>query len=857
MGRSSVVSAKSATSADRIDRAPTSNRTHITNLAFIVLAVAVLFWRVFLLGETLIDVAALNNQLPWGYYAERSDYPYNRTDLTDTYITRDYFVVQSYRDGEKPLWNPYTMAGHPIYADGVTRTMSPFLLFYTFLDLPLGYSVARIAELMLAALFMYLFLVGIGVSARSSLIGSMVFAFSAHSMLHLTGLGWWGGLMWLPLIFLFMDRALRRRSYTNAILAGVFFAMQFFCGFTANQIYYAGAIVLYYLFFGLGARRQANGVEQAALGTALGMMAVTLAVGLALAATQWVPVMELLQYSNRRIVPTDQGYIYLPPWYLATLVFPDLFGAARDAEILKLFTSLNVSHDHILYFGIAALAPLGFALYSFRRADSRGQVRFFTLLAALALFLMMAAPLYVHVTRFIPVAQTIRVITRAGVLFVFAGSTLIAFGVDLLLEAEAARLEKYGRWFRNLLVLTGVLVVLAIVASYSMKAKGLFEGFAGERPVGSGAMDFARRAAAAVAVQFMPPNAGIFIPLLLFLLCFFVLRRFITGRISGEAFGLLLILLLVPDLAWNSGQFNTTSNRSRVFPSTKITDALHSLPPGRVLVAPSDLETNRRASADPGREKIIAPPNTLLAYRIPTVTGKDQLFPKSYREFCALIEPQWNLSHVVFDETQSRYFDLLNVRYVLTHSSNQPPEGCKLLLSEEGVSLYENKAAMPRAFFPDREIQAASHEDALKLLRDPSFDPRSSAVIEASSGPNSAQRPSVPPDSNVGADSQAKIVGDKGNLVVVSTESEDGGLLVLADNYYQGWSAMIDEQPVELLRANYTMRAVRVPPGRHVVYFEFDPPVLRLSTYASLTSAGLVGLILTVAFLRDRRRARH
>jgi hypothetical protein len=419
--------------------------------------VAALFWRVFLLGETLIDVAALNNQLPWGYSAEQTGYPYNRTDLTDTYITRDYFVVQTYRDHEKPLWNPYTMAGHPIYADGVTRTMSPFLLFYTFLDLPLGYSVARIAELMLAAVFMYLFLAGIGVSARGSLLGSLVFAFSAHSMLHLTGLGWWGGLMWLPLIFLFMDRALKRGSYANAILAGVFFAMQFFCGFMANQIYYAGAIVLYYLFFAFGGRRDTDDEQEAGFGTAVGMMVVTLVVGFALAATQWVPVMELLQYSNRRIVPTDQGYIYLPPWYLATLVFPDLFGAARDADMLKLFTSLNVSHDHILYLGVAALAPLGFAVYSFRRAESR--VRFFTMLALLALFIMMAAPLYVHVTRFIPVAQTIRVITRAGVLFIFAASALIGFGVDLFLEAEADRLEKYGRWVRIFLVLTGVLVI--------------------------------------------------------------------------------------------------------------------------------------------------------------------------------------------------------------------------------------------------------------------------------------------------------------------------------------------------------------------------------------------------------------
>src|SRR6478672_4613354 len=80
---------------------------HAVNITFITAAIIVLFWRVFFLGETLIDVNTLNNQLPWGYSAGQSDYSYNRRDLTDTYVTRDYFVVSAYRDGEFPLWNPY------------------------------------------------------------------------------------------------------------------------------------------------------------------------------------------------------------------------------------------------------------------------------------------------------------------------------------------------------------------------------------------------------------------------------------------------------------------------------------------------------------------------------------------------------------------------------------------------------------------------------------------------------------------------------------------------------------------------------------------------------------------------------
>jgi hypothetical protein len=798
---------------------------------------------VFLFGETLIDVAALDNQLPWGYNAAPSDYPYNRTDLTDTYLTREYFVVQAYRDGEMPLWNPYTMAGHPIYADGVTHTMSPFLLFYSFLDLPVGYSVARISELMLAAVFMYVFLVGIGVGPRSALLGSLVFALSAHSMMHLTGLGWWGGLMWLPLIFLFMDRALTRRSYKSAVLAGVFFAAQFFCGFMANQIYYAGAIVLYYLFFAFrSGDARGEGEERAGRSAALAMMVVTLAVGFALSATQWAPVMELLQYSNRRVVPTDQGYIYLPPWYIATLVFPNLFGAARDAEILKLFTALHVSHDHILYLGVVALVPLGFSLYSFKGEDRR--VRFFTLLALIALFTMMAAPLYIHVTRFIPVVQSIRVITRAGVLFVFAASVLIGVGVDLLLAADASRLERFSRVLRNGLVIVTGLAVAAVIASYSMRSAGVFEGAFGERPAGSGALDFARRAAAAFALQFTPPRAGILIPLALLATAFLLVKRLSYGTLSAAGFAVALIALVVPDLGWNSLQFNATYDRSRVFPPTKITDKLRSLPAGRVLVAPPDLESNRRA--DLNREKIIAPPNTLLPYQIRAVTGKDQLFPKAYREFCSLIEPQPNLSHVVFNETQSRYLDLLNVRYMLTHASRPPVEGYELLASEEGVSLYENKDSLPRGFFVEEVVAASSHEDALKLLGDPSFDPKLRAVIEVG-GPVARGA-----DGTGGGVNKATIAGDTRNLVVISTESENGGWLVLADNHYPGWTAMIDEQPVDMRRANYTMRAVKVPPGRHVVYFEFDPPVLKLATYGSLASAAITGLALLFIFLRDR-----
>src|SRR5438128_256524 len=117
-------------------RAPSSELgKHLVAVAALLLLIVVLFWRVLFFGETIVDLAAHSNQLPWGAAVTKyPDYPYSRRDLTDTYITRDYFVVESYRKGELPLWNPYIFSGHPIYADGVTKLFAPTLLLYRWFD---------------------------------------------------------------------------------------------------------------------------------------------------------------------------------------------------------------------------------------------------------------------------------------------------------------------------------------------------------------------------------------------------------------------------------------------------------------------------------------------------------------------------------------------------------------------------------------------------------------------------------------------------------------------------------------------------------------------------------------------------
>jgi uncharacterized membrane protein YfhO len=163
--------------------------------------------------------------------------------------------------------------------------------------------------------------------------------------------------------------------------------------------------------------------------------------------------------------------------------------------------------------------------------------------------------------------------------------------------------------------------------------------------------------------------------------------------------------------------------------------------------------------------------------------------------------------------------------------------------SSEGVSLYENKAAMPRAFFSNNAIAVNTAAESLALMRDPDFNPERQTVVE---GPGAPQREFA------GRGSTA-IVEDKRNRVVIETANDRDGLLVLSDNFYPGWRATIDGAPTSILKANHTMRAVAVPAGRHVVSFAFMPAAFFNSMYASLAGAVLV-LAILIGSARKRRR---
>lgn len=87
--------------------------------------------------------------------------------------------------------------------------------------------------------------------------------------------------------------------------------------------------------------------------------------------------------------------------------------------------------------------------------------------------------------------------------------------------------------------------------------------------------------------------------------------------------------------------------------------------------------------------------------------------------------------------------------------------------------------------------------------------------------------------------------GDGGNVALVRespteltfrVDSPVNSLLLLTDTHYPGWTAFIDTEPTDILRANVAFRAVAVPAGEHVVRFRFVHPSLGIGLVATVSA---------------------
>ena len=177
-----------------------------------------------------------------------------------------------------------------------------------------------------------------------------------------------------------------------------------------------------------------------------------------------------------------------------------------------------------------------------------------------------------------------------------------------------------------------------------------------------------------------------------------------------------------------------------------------------------------------------------------------------------------------------RVLNMLNVKYVIQSDEN----GQKLALA--------NPAANGNAWFVEKIKFVNSANEEMKALD--SLDNKKVAVINNPDfGP--FFKPVFKKDYVVDSLAQIKLVSYKPNYLKYVSNNSNEGIAIFSEMYYEnGWNVYINGERDSMLRANYVLRGLQIPAGKHTIEFKFEPKVVKTgSTIALISSIGMLLLI--------------
>lgn len=179
-------------------------------------------------------------------------------------------------------------------------------------------------------------------------------------------------------------------------------------------------------------------------------------------------------------------------------------------------------------------------------------------------------------------------------------------------------------------------------------------------------------------------------------------------------------------------------------------------------------------------------------------------------------------------------------------------EDITAVISPDGpLALFEFTGALPRAKLYTDWQTITNDQAALSSLLSPAFDPEKTVLLATPI----QQLPSGAGTNQISSGT-VTIESYQPKQIHLQTRSDKPSVLLLNDKYHPDWTVTVDGKPDSVLRCNYAMRGVELPPGEHSVEFRFSPRATWL--YVSLASVIVaLGLCSLLGFARIPARTKE
>jgi hypothetical protein len=670
------------------------------------------------------------------------------------------FAHDNLLSGNFPFWNPYTFGGMPFFAAIHTGVLYPTNLLLSFL--PFSHDVLwyllelfTVLHLAIAGMTMFYLCRCFSASRNSSLFAACSYMLCGFFVVHVIHSLILSILAWLPLIMAFLKKGTESGKLIWFLYCGVVLGVSIFAGHPQITFYECLFLGAYgiYLFIASGKK----GVPLAFY------LVLPFLIGAGLSMVQLLPSAELGNFSARTnwtFEQVSEGSMSVRQ--LLTFFIPKLFGGTNAGDSELTFWLKDAYHsgywtfwETTFYMGIPVML-LGFLMFKKIKRNYFGL--FMLVWCALSLMVALGnhTPFYQFLYKFVPGFHQFRIPAR----ILFSWNILVPLSAALIID-ECAKKDAFKVIFKYAMIGAGILAVIGIAV-----ASGFIASVWPEFAIGQNLAYAKKQALFMLLIDFA--FAG-------------TLLLYYKDVVNHGFFQAVLTGVLLLDLFIFGMNYHIVNYSAPQYFQNR-----------------ADLARQLKTESDKGPMRInMRKGGSMVLDRNQGMIDKLQLL-EGYNPLCL----DRHLPPSEFPAAQwpdHMQLDLMNTKIFLNVDEAQG-----------AMSLAFNPTMLPRAsvFFRARTIQDDSLLKRYMLSKD--FDYHKEVVLEK------PLRNALPSDSSLGP-VDALVTHYENNAFEVATQSSHNGILLLSEVYYPAWRATVDGKPVETYRADYCLRAIEIPAGRHTV----------------------------------------
>jgi hypothetical protein len=746
------------------------------------------------------------------------------------YSFRD-FAARALRDGQGfPQWNPYQFGGMPYIAAMHGDIFYPTFLLRMVLPTDIAMTWGFVLHMVLAGVFTVGFLRAAGVRFQSAIVGGVAYLLTG-AVASYASPGHDGKLFvsaLLPAALWALIRGMRDGRRGAWGLLALIVGLAVLSPHPQLLQYLLLTCGAYALFLALRpwsvapasltpAREPTRALPLPRLALALGAVLLGAVIG----AVQYLPVLEYVPWSPRA---GGKGYDYatsfsFPLEETINLYLPQFSG------ILEQYWGRNGIHFHSEYIGASVLV---LALFAFGGGVvNRHRAHAWFWLGTLSISLLWAwggnTPFYQLVYAVVPGSTYFRAPSTIVFVSAFACAVLAAFGAERVLAGKGT--TRYAIGWGSFAI--GV-AMIATSGTFTNLALSILGDTRGDliQANASDVVGGAWRSAVVVLVV-----VGLMLAVA-------------RGALKSTAAGWLLAVVVALDLWSVERHYWTFSARAdQLYAEDDIIRFLKAQPdPGRVIAIPLG---DNMAPHDPfllGDALMHHGIRGVLGYHGNELGRFQELYGKN-EGFQSIANPN--------------FWSLANARFFYTNVPGVPLQGAKLaagpVRNAAGTMtyLYELPGDHPAAWVAPLIVKLDDPTTKATVLN-PLFDVKRVAIFDSTSTiqarPVNSPLPEPVP---FGVDVTQYQPGAID--LTLGGPAPSGSALIVSENFYPGWTAMVDGKPATIARADYTLIGVELPTGAKSVQLRFDSAPYHAGKLLTLLALGAALLWWIIGAALDRK----